>query len=109
MHNQYIYLFPYEKIPYGSKILIYGAGDVGQEYLRQMLITRYCDVVGFLDRAHEIYPQMVVPIYPPDEVGRLSFDYVVLAFKMGVHVRAVTQTLVDFGVDFFRSGDNVIS
>ena len=98
MADMYTYLFPYENIPYGSKILIYGAGDVGQEYLRQMLITRYCDVIGFLDRAYDAYPQMVVPIYPPDEVRRLSFEYIVLAFKMGMHVRAVTQDLAEFGV-----------
>lgn len=98
MDNQYTYLFPYEKIPYGSKILIYGAGDVGQEYLQQLLLSHYCEVVGFLDRAYDKYPQMVVQIYPVEDVQTLSFDYVVLAFKMGAHVRAVTQTLMDFGV-----------
>lgn len=62
MENQYTDLFPYEKIPYGSKILIYGAGDVGQEYLRQMLLTQYCEVIGFVDRAHDKIPPMVVPV-----------------------------------------------
>lgn len=97
-NNQYIYLFPYEKIPYGSKILIYGAGDVGQEYLRQMLITRYCDVIGFLDRAHDKIPPMVVPVYAPDKITELTFDYVVLAFKMGNFAADVKKLLLDSGV-----------
>ena len=81
--QRYTYLFPYEQIPYKSNILIYGAGDVGQEYLKQMMLTKYATVLGFVDRAWDKYPQMVVPIYSPEQVGRISFDYIVLAFKMG--------------------------
>ena len=98
MDYQYTYLFPYEKIPRGSAVLVYGAGDVGQEYLRQMLMTHYCEIVGFVDRSYDTYPQMVVPIYPVEAVRNISFDYVVLAFKMGMHVRAVTQTLNELGI-----------
>ena len=50
---KYTYLFPYEKIPQGSRIIIYGAGDVGQEYLQQMQITGYCSVIAFIDKAYD--------------------------------------------------------
>lgn len=98
MKNNYTYLFPYEKIPYGSKILIYGASDVGQHYLQQMMLTKYCKVVGIIDRAYDKYPPFVVPIYPVNKVQMLSYDYIVLAFKMGEHVRTVTQALRELGV-----------
>ena len=46
MSEKYTYLFPYEKIPQASRIVIYGAGDVGQEYLQQILeqlkVPYYC-------------------------------------------------------------------
>lgn len=98
MSEKYTYLFPYEKIPQASRIVIYGAGDVGQEYLQQMQITGYCEVVAFVDRAFDKYPPMIVPVYPVEKVKKLSFDYVVLAFKMGAHVRAVTKSLLSLGV-----------
>ena len=98
MCSKYKFLFPYEKIPYGSRIIIYGAGDVGQEYLQQMQITGYCEVVAFIDRAYDKYPKMIIPVYPVEKVGTLSFDYVLLAFKMGTHVRAVTKALYVYGV-----------
>lgn len=99
MSEKYTYLFPYEKIPQGSRIIIYGAGDVGQEYLQQMELTGYCEVVAFVDKAYDKYAPMIVPIYPVDSVRTLPFDYVVLAFKMGAHVRTVTKKLVELGVD----------
>lgn len=95
---KYTYLFPYEKIPQGARIIIYGAGDVGQEYLQQMKITGYCEVVAFVDRAFDKYMPMIVPIYPVEKIRELDFDYVVLAFKMGAHVRAVTKVLLSMDV-----------
>ena len=99
MTANYTYLFPFEKIPQGSRIVIYGAGDVGQEYLQQMRITGYCEVVAFIDRAYDKYPPMIVPVYPVEKVSVLSFDYVLLAFKMGTHVRAVTKVLLAYGIE----------
>lgn len=74
------YLFPFEKVAPGAKILIYGAGMVGQEYLRQIMVTGYCDVIGFLDRAWDKHAPLVVEIFPPQKVSSLQYDFVVLAF-----------------------------
>lgn len=98
MENRYIYLFPYEKIPKGSKILIYGAGDVGQEYLKQMILTKYATVNGFVDRAWDKYPKMIVPIFSPDQIGSLVFDYIVLAFKMENFANDVKKILINRGI-----------
>ena len=99
MTANYTYLFPFEKIPQGSRIVIYGAGDVGQEYLQQMQITGYCAVVAFIDRAYDKYTPMIVPVHPVEKVSTLTFDYVLLAFKMGAHVRAVTKELLTYGIE----------
>ena len=47
--NKYMYLFPFEKVKAGSKILIYGAGDVGMEYFQKVKMAGYCDCIGFID------------------------------------------------------------
>lgn len=98
MSARYTYLFPYEKVSQNSRIIIYGSGDVGQEYLQQMKLTGYCEVVALVDRAYDKYPPMIVPVYPVEKIRELEFDYVVLAFKMGAHVRAVTKALLSLGV-----------
>lgn len=99
MSNKYEYLFPFEKVDRGSKILIYGAGDVGQEYLQQLLMTGYCDVLGFVDRNWDKYEKMVVPIYSPSEIVNLDYDCIVLALKTGVHKKNIYNTLNKLGVD----------
>ena len=42
------YLFPFELIPQNAIILIYGAGELGQVYFKQILLTKYCKVLGFV-------------------------------------------------------------
>ena len=99
MSLKYTYLFPYEKIPLGSRIVIYGAGDVGQEYLNQVLMTGYAEVVCFLDRAFDKYPSMIIPILPPEKVEEIEFDYVVIAMKTAIHCGDISKYLQEKGVD----------
>ena len=96
--GDYRYLFPYEKIPSGSRVLIYGAGDVGHDYLTQILMTGYCECIGFLDRAYDKCPSAVVPIFPPEAVADINFDYVVIAMKTAVYVESIRRTLEQYGV-----------
>jgi len=98
MAERYTYLFPFEKVPQGSRILIYGAGDVGQAYLRQMKLTGYAEVIGMVDRAWEKYPRMIVPLYPPQQIRELTFDFVILAFKMKNFAADVQANLLRMGI-----------
>lgn len=94
----YKYLFPYEKIPPKSKILIYGAGTLGQEYYTQLAITHYCEVSGFIDKNFESYKGSAVPVYPPDRITGLEFDYVVIALRMAAAFNEVSRILAEANV-----------
>jgi len=98
MSEKYTYLFPYEKVPHGSRIIIYGAGDVGQEYLKQMLLTGYADVVCFLDRAFDKYHSMIIPVLPPEKVVQVKFDYIVIAMKTAIFYTDISNFLQEKGV-----------
>ncbi len=91
--NPYKYLFPYEKIPAHSRIVIYGAGTLGQDYLRQMQMTGYCEVVAMADRNYSQYPPMIVPVIPPERIHEFSFDYVVVALRMAAAFSEVRRIL----------------
>lgn len=99
MINEYHYLFPFEKVPPGSKISIYGACDVGVEYLKQVLTSGYCQCLGFVDRAWDKLPRMIVNVYSPSSVNDLEYDYIVLALKTGIHVRSIQESLSQYGID----------
>ncbi len=95
---KYRYLFPYEKVPAGSRIVIYGAGDLGRDYLLQMQLTHYCEVVAMADKNFAKYPSMLVPVIDPGRIHKLSFDYVVLALRVAVAENEMLRVLREQGV-----------
>ena len=99
MKNNYKYLFPFELVPPKSNILIYGAGDVGQAYLKQIKISGYCNVLGFIDQAYEKIPDLIVPVYPLETASSLVFDYIVIAMKTGIYIKNIIKCLKEKGVD----------
>lgn len=75
------YLFPFEKIPKGSKIVLYGAGKVGKSYYNQILESHYCEVVEWIDNDRKTGFNSSIQIANEQIIQHVEFDYVVIAIK----------------------------
>ena len=42
-------IFPFDKVEKGERIVIYGTGDVGEQYARQLFSLNYCEIIAFTD------------------------------------------------------------
>ena len=93
-----IYLFPFEHIDKGSKIIIYGAGNVGQAFLGQINMTGYCDVIAVADRAYEKYPYLGHNMIPPESISSYSFDKVVIAVEGVTRLQVMYDMLISQGI-----------
>lgn len=70
-----IIVFPFWRVKKDTNILIYGAGMVGQDYLKQ--IGEYCHIVGIIDANADAFDDTVM--LPDDGLKKKNYDYVVLA------------------------------
>lgn len=77
------YLFPFSKVPYGSRIILYGAGDVGTQYYRQIMESNYCDVAAWVDGNAERYKKLGFPVKGKDEIcmQNINAEYIVIAIN----------------------------
>lgn len=96
--ENYKYLFPYEKIPCNSKVVIYGAGIMGQNYLMQLLINNYCKVIALADKNFSEYKNMVVPVCDPKNIHVFDFDYVIIAVRSKLHLNELYDVLAEQGI-----------
>ncbi len=97
------YVFPYRSIEAGSKIVLYAAGDVGQDYYRQLQVTGYCEVVLWLDRAPN-----TSKVHLPETITNLSndeYDWVVIAIERADLMESIKSFLVALGVPFHKIMD----
>ena len=89
-------VFPFDKIPKNSRIILYGAGTVGQIYHNQLQKTNYCKTVMWIDKNYLKYKHMNVV-----DVSRCfdaSYDFLVIAVANKKIVGEIHAELLAKGV-----------
>lgn len=79
LKKQNFYMFPYELIPPHSRIVIFGAGIVGQAYYRQLKINNYCKVELMVDNNYEKNTDEKYPVVSPNLIKNIIYDYILIA------------------------------
>lgn len=93
-------LFPFNKLPEGRKVILYGAGIVGNSYYNQLNKLSYCKSILWVDKnADNIENPMVRPISELECKEAHEFENVVIALESRVVVEEVKKFLVSKGYD----------
>lgn len=94
------YIFPFQLVQHNSKIVLYGAGHVGKVFHTQLEITKYAEVMAWVDKKYEQYQESGIDVAAPDVIGKTEFDHIVIAID-NVHIAAEVAAVLskDFGVD----------
>ena len=74
-----IWEFPYESIPYGSRIVLYGAGFVGRRTVSFLQAINYLQIVCIVDMNYEKYNALdtrYIDVEKPESILEKDFDYV---------------------------------
>ena len=96
---QFYHLFPFASVPPRCRVVLYGAGEVGQWYLSQLRQTGYAEVVAVADRSWNQYAGLDVPVVPLERLRELAYDCVVVSIEKRQVAQAVARELHEaFGV-----------
>lgn len=68
------YLFPYELVPHGSDVIVWGKGRVGRELVDQITYNHYCSVIAWLDKKEYGIEKL-------REIPGNTYQYIVIAVK----------------------------
>lgn len=78
-----MYLFPFNEVEKGSRVVLYGAGVCGRAYYEQCTGINYCDIVLWADvcwqQLNNVYKQYRIRSIQDIELIKDDFDYVVIA------------------------------
>ncbi len=88
------YLFPFGKVEKYEKIILYGAGNVGTQYMEQIGQTKYCQVVLWVDKY-----AVKQNVYPIENISKYSFDKVVIAIEDKQIIDNVKRMLLEMGIN----------
>lgn len=90
--------FPWDEIASGSSIVIYGAGLLGQSYLRQISAASYCFVAAVCDQNIKKIHNLVGPLVSKEELLSLEFDSLLIAVENKDVASTIRQDLIALGV-----------
>lgn len=91
--------FPMDRIPKGSKVVLYGAGDLGKQYWEQNLQYHFCDIVLWVDKKCENIQMRNCKIKNPEMIKETDFDYVVIAVDNYYIARNIAVYLKKCGIE----------
>ena len=88
-----IWIFPFDIIPKGKKVVIYGAGTIGTQYYKQVLVSNYCKRLLLVDKN---YNQME-NVTNPSSASFEEYDYLVIAVKDDETNKMIKQKYIENG------------
>lgn len=94
-----MFLFPYKRVEKGSRIALYGAGKVGQDFFIQILQSKYCVLSVWIDKNFQAYREKYLPVYPCECLRYVVFDYVLVCVKDRQVAYDMINYLIGVGID----------
>ncbi|SEH23226.1 glycosyltransferase [Selenomonas sp. KH1T6] len=91
------YIFPYHLFRPHDRIVLYGAGEVGQAFYHQGRYQGFVDIVALVDGKPKT--GQGVEILPAEALKELDFDYVLIAVRFEHIAGEIRKRLLDLGVE----------
>lgn len=97
------FLFPYQEIVNGSRILVYGLGGYGAGLVRYILSNNRFVLTGISDRQIKVsgnrkYRGIVIHEYTPRDILKCEFDYIVITTSRRNITDSIKENLIKMGV-----------
>lgn len=73
------YIFPFHLVKPNEKILIYGAGKAGKNYLNQIRCIEYCTVLCMVDKNFRSIHIDGIKVIPPEEIKNYEYDWIMVS------------------------------
>ena len=95
------FAFPWEAVPAGANIVIYGGGIVGKTYLEQLIRSNYCTIQAICDKHPERTGIQQVPVISLKKLAGLdpsSYDMVIIAIERRDIAKEIREDLEMMGL-----------
>ncbi|MDE5717359.1 MAG: hypothetical protein K2I53_07040, partial [Lachnospiraceae bacterium] len=94
----FLYRFPYDLIPEGREIVLYGAGRVGEDFYKLIRMTEYCQITAWVDKSAALYRRQGLPVSEPGEILHGSYNYILIAVYQENVAEEIKNELTAAGV-----------
>ena len=95
------FIFPWQLVEAGDRIIIYGGGVVGKTFLMQLSRCPYCHVMAICDRNPEATGIVEAPVLSVEQLAKVDsakYEAVVIAVEREEIAHKIRQSLLQRGL-----------
>lgn len=92
------WLFPFDRVPYQSRVILYGAGEMGQDYYLQVKKTNWCRIMQWVDREGKRYRDRGFKVEDLEEMKTACADFIIIGISDGNIAEQVRISLKSIGL-----------
>lgn len=92
------YSFPFNLVGHNKKIVLYGAGKVGKAFFSQIMLTKWCTLLAWVDRNYQYIRGENFTIESPAVISEMLYDYVLIAIEDENAANGIKDGLIRVGI-----------
>lgn len=95
------YIFPFHLVNPNSKVIIYGAGIAGRNYLNQIKSIAYCEVLCLVDQNYKMISVPGIEVIAPNRISDYEYDFIVISqINDDVREKIKSELVGEYNVDY---------
>lgn len=102
-HGKPIYTVPYQLdastfLPQKKKVILYGAGNVGMDYYKQIKDCMNIELCGWVDKNYKKYRAEELDVQPIEHILKTEYDYILVAVRKQTIFQEIKKELSAMGI-----------
>ena len=93
------HVFPFHLFREGEKIIIYGAGDIGQEFYREVKQEPFVKVLAVVDKNADQLTHLPMPVSNLSVLEHIDYDSILISIHDEYVAGEVRKMLIEMGVN----------
>ena len=98
MYTNTQYPFPFYLLPPQSKIVLYGAGNIGKRYFQQLKEGKYAEIVKWVDKQFYTLREEGFPVDNVESISDVEYDFVFISIADDEIASEIICNLKQMGV-----------
>ncbi len=98
VYTNTLYPCPFYLLPPQSRIVLYGAGNIGKRYYQQFKEGKYAEIVKWVDKQFYTLREEGLPVDNVESIGDVDYDYVFISIADEKIASEIISNLKQMGV-----------
>lgn len=96
---QLAYEVPFDKLPFGSQVAIFGCGKIGAKFVRNIFETKRVSITAMIDSYATFEEFKGIPVYRPEMIRNITVNFFLIASGSNKIAKEMISALIEQGAN----------